>query len=417
MEIQYAVCCGIDVHKKLLVCCVREGDKTEIIECGTSTREILELSDLLLERGCEAVAMESTGSYWKPIYNIFEQAGIYTMVVNAQHMRNVPGRKTDVKDAEWISDLLYHGLLTSSYIPEKRQRELRELVSYRKSLVKTRAAELNRLQKMLEGANIKISGTISNIDGMSGRSLLDVIESGEVFDAKLYDRLLKEKKISKRLKAGKNRLIDDMNGCLSPTQFRMIREIRSHIQELENHIRQLNQDIDDSMNDEEKEDAKRLETVPGISDSSSKIILAVIGTDMSRFPTARHLSSWAGLCPGNHESAGKKKNGRTNKGNKLLRTTLVICAHSAVTRKDCYYSALYNKIAAHRGKKRAIVAVAHSMLQAIYYILKKKEPYMELGADYYASKNREGKIKGFVKKLSALGVIVPETEIQKALAV
>lgn len=407
MENLYAVCCGIDVHKKLIVACLRKGSKTEVRSYGACTSDLMSLADWLTDNNCEAVAMESTASYWKPVYNILEASDLHPIVVNAQHMKQVPGRKTDVKDAEWISDLLAHGLLTPSYIPSRAQRELRELVSYRKSLVKTKGAELNRLQKMLEGANIKLSGTVSDINGKSANALLDYILSGNKFTEASYDELLKSKRITKRLKATKRQLVEDLNGFLSPVQIKMMQELRTHIQELDHHIAELDQDINEHMNDEEKKAAEWIQQIPGIGDDSSKIIISVIGTDMSRFPTGKNLASWAGLCPGNHESAGKKKSGRTTKGNKLLRTTLVVCAHSAVQKKDSYFYSLYCRISAHRGKKRAIVAVAHAMLIIIYNMLKTGEAYEELGADYHEQKNKEGRIQSYVKKLQHLGIEIP----------
>lgn len=252
MERLYAVCCGIDVHKKILVACLRTKQSTEIRSFGASTQDLLDLVDWLTANQCEAVAMESTASYWKPVFNILEGYDLNPMVVNAQHMKQVPGRKTDVKDAEWISDLLMNGLLKPSFIPNRRQRELRELCRYRKSLIVDLGAEKNRLQKMLEGANIKLSGTISDINGKSGKALLDYIVSGEIFDDEAYERLLAEKLISKRLKAPKKQLIKDMQGCISPIQAKMIKVIRTHISELEAHIKELNDDISNHLNEEEE---------------------------------------------------------------------------------------------------------------------------------------------------------------------
>lgn len=404
MEQLYAVCCGIDVHKKLLVACLREKDKNTVRKFGASTKEIISLTDWLSEHQCEAVAMESTGAYWKPVYNLLESSGLNPIVVNAQHMRNVPGRKTDVKDSEWIADLLQHGLLTPSFIPSRAQRELRELVSYRKSLIKTRAAELNRLQKMLEGANIKLSGTISNVNGMSGKNILDHLLEGKAFTEETYDQMVAKKLISKRLKAPKEKLVEDLNGVLSPVQMKMMKEVRKHIEELDQHTDELSQEIEDHMSGESKEICKRIEDIPGLGKDSSELIVAVIGTDMDRFPTDRHLCSWAGICPGNHESAGKRKTGRTNKGNKALKSTLVVCAHSAVMAKSSYFYSLYMRIAAHRGKKRAIVAVAHAILRVIYHMIKEGTSYVELGASYHNELNKERKISDCLKRLASLGV-------------
>ena len=403
MEKIYDKCCGIDVHKKLIVACLRSGRKNEIREFGTSTKEILSLTDWLMGENCEMIAMESTGSYWKPIYNIIESCGLQAIIVNAQHMKAVPGRKTDVKDAEWIADLLQHGLLKASYIPDKAQRELRELVCYRKSLIEDEARELNRLQKMLEGGNIKLSGTVSNINGKSSRNMLEVILSGEVLDLKKLESMVSEKKVSDRLKASKQKIVDDMDGVLTALQRKMIRELLKHIDELEKHIKNLSDDIDRFMDSKEKAAVKAIEGVPGIGKTSAEAIISVIGTDMSRFPTDKHISKWAGLCPGNNESAKKRNSGKTTKGNKTLKTTLGLCAHAAVKVKESYFAAQFARISVHRGKKRAYVAVAHSMLIAIYHMLRCGTTFMDLGSEYYNTFNRERKAEGCLKKLKQLG--------------
>lgn len=403
----YGKCCGVDVHKKLIVACFKQGREQEIRKFGATTRELLELAGWLTEGGCEQVAMESTGSYWKPLYNILEATGLSAMVVNARHMKAVPGRKTDVSDAEWIADLLQHGLLKASFIPEKAQRELRELVGYRKSLIKEQASELNRLQKMLEGANIKLSGTISNINGVSGRNLLEAILNGEKIDQVRLTEMRREKLIANNLKASDEQLADDLNGILTPLQKQMMRVMLKHIDELAVHIKELDDDIDLHMKEDEKAAAARIQEITGIGNTSAEVVISVIGTDMLRFPTDAHLSSWAGLCPGNNESAGKRKSGKTRKGNALLRSTLVLCAHAAVKNKNSYFFAQFQRISAHRGKKRAYVAVAHSILIAIYHILKDGVPFHDLGADYYNQFNKERKINAYLKKLKALGWQAP----------
>ena len=407
MEKVYDKCCGIDVHKKLIVACLRKGNKQEIRDFGATTRELLELADWLKEGGCEMVAMESTASYWKPLYNILESSDLNAMVVNARHMKAVPGRKTDVKDAEWIADLLQHGLLQASYIPAKDQRELRELVRYRKSLVGERGRELNRLQKMLEGANIKLSGTVSDINGKSARSILEYLITGASIDSDKYDEMYEKKVIAHNLKASKEQIIDDLNGVMTPLQRRMMKELLGHLDELNIHIKNLDDEIDNFMKPEEKQAAAVIEDVTGIGHTSAQAIISVIGTDMSRFPTDAHMASWAGLCPGNNESAGKRKSGNTRKGNALLRSTLVTCAHAATRNKSSYFYAQFTRISAHRGKKRAYVAVAHSMLVAIYHILKDGVVFKDLGADYYNQFNKERKINAYLKKLKALGWEAP----------
>ena len=403
MEKVYDICCGVDVHKKLIVACLRSGRKNEIREFGATTRELLEMAAWLNEAKCEMTAMESTASYWKPLYNVLENWGLPVMVVNAHHMKAVPGRKTDVQDAEWIADLLQHGLLKASYIPGKEQRELRELVQYRKSLIEDRSRELNRLQKMLEGGNIKLSGTVTQINGKSARNILNFITDGGYFDDAKYDEMLASKEIAHNLKASKEQIIDDLNGVLSPVQRRVMKELLSHLDELNEHIRNLDDDIDRFMKQEDQDAALAIQEIPGIAANSAQVIISVIGNDMSRFPSDRHISKWAGLCPGNNESANKRKSGKTTKGNKMLRTTLVNCAHSAVKVKTSYFSALFARISAHRGKKRAYVAVAHAMLIAIYHVLNDKVAFKDLGADYYNQFNRERKANGMLKKLKALG--------------
>lgn len=409
----YDSCCGIDVHKKLTVACFIRGRRQEVREFGATTRELLALVDWLLEGGCQMVAMESTGSYWKPLYNILESSGLEAMVVNAQHMKAVPGRKTDVRDSEWIADLLQHGLLTASFIPDRAQRELRELVGYRKSLVQDKNRELNRLQKMLEGANIKLSGTVSDINGKSARCILESLASGEAIDSAKYDELLAGKKISGRLKASKEQILDDLNGVMSPLQRQMMRIILSHIDELEAHIRELDGRIDDHMKPDEKKAVDAIKDVTGLGVDSARIIISVIGTDMGRFPTDANIASWAGLCPGSNESAGKRRSGKTRKGNRLLRTTLITCAHSAANSKKSFFHAQFQRISAHRGSKRAYVAVAHSMLIAIYHILKDGVAFQDLGADYYNQFNKERKINSYLKKLKALGWAVPGTTAEQ----
>ena len=409
MEKVYDKCCGIDVHKKIIVACFVYGRKQEIKEFGATTRELLELSDWLQKGGCEIAAMESTGSYWKPLYNILESVGLKAIVVNAQHMKAVPGRKTDVKDAEWIADLLRHGLLKASYIPSKEQRELRELVGYRKSLIADKTRELNRLQKMLEGANIKLSGTVSSIDGKSARNILKLLVQGEKIDVSKLEELKNQKLIASNLKASYEQLAEDLNGVMTKLQRQMMKELISHIDELDKHIENLNEQIDDHMNLDEKKAVNEIKKVTGIGEDGAKAIVAVIGTDMDRFPTDAHLASWAGLCPGNNESAKKRRSGKTTKGNKLLRTTLVVCAHAAVKVKSSYFYAQFKRISAHRGKKRAYVAVAHSMLIAIYHILKDGIEFEDLGSEYYNQFNKERKINAYLKKLKNLGWELPTT--------
>ena len=415
MDVMYSVCCGVDVHKKILVCCLMRGRRKETREFGASTRELIELSSWLRENGCEMVAMESTASYWKPLYNILEAEDIPAMVVNAQHIKALPGRKTDTLDAEWIAELLRHGLLRASYIPSKPQRELRELLTYRKSLAADAASEQNRIQKMLEGGNIKISGTISSIIGKSGQQLLSCIIDGEAITADDIRGMINDGLVSSRLKATPEELADDLNGVLTPVQRKMISICLEHIAYLNKRIDEIDSIIDDNLSSGMQELVELLREIPGVGESSAKTILSVIGTDMSRFPTASHLASWAGVCPGNNESAGKRRSGKTRKGNSLLRTTLVLCAQGASRAKGSFFSAQYSRLMIRRGKNRAKMAVAHSLLIAIYYIIRDHVPFHDLGEDYYNRFNTESKIKMYIKKLEDLGVSV-NVEAAPALA-
>lgn len=318
-------------------------------------------------------------------------------------MKAVPGRKTDVKDSEWIAELLQHGLLKASYIPNRDQRELRELISYRKSLIADRTRELNRLQKMLEGANIKISGTLSDINGMSSRAILKELLKGKTITKEDLEQMKKDKIIHHQLKADLDQIAKDVNGFITPVQNKMMTELLKHVDELTVHIKNLDDDIDNHMKEDEKQAVEMISGVTGIGPDSAKAIISVIGTDMSRFPTDGHISSWAGLCSGDNESAKKRRSGRTRKGNMLLKTTMIICAHSAVKRKSSYFYAQYQRLSLRRGSKKAYVAVAHSMLIAIYHVLKNGVAFKDLGAEYYNHFNRERKINSYLKRLHALG--------------
>lgn len=399
MQRVYERCCGIDVHKKLIVACFRNGNKAELCKFDTLTQSIKELGNWLVENECQMVAMESTGPYWKPIYNILELLNLDIIVVNAHHMRNVPGRKTDVKDAEWIADLLQHGLLKASYIPDKEQRDLRDIVRYRKNLVDERARELNRLEKTLEGANIKLSSYVSELTGASSRKLIEQSLVGEITQENIGDL------IHSSMQSKKAELIRAMDGVISPIQKHLVKAILDHIDDMTERIK----DLDNIINSQMKgyEDAiKKIDEITGIGKRSAEVIISEIGTDMSRFPSDAHICSWSGLCPGNSESAGKRKSGRTNKGNKNLKSTLVQCAKSAQKDKESFFYAQYQRLVVRRGANRATVAVAHSMLIAIYHILKDNVAFKDLGSNYYVKFNTESKVKYYAKKLQDLGVPV-----------
>ena len=397
MRVVYRRCCGIDVHKRVIVVCLFKGNKKELREFGTTTSDIKSLANWLTDEKCEMIAMESTGSYWKPLYNLFELLDLDAMVVNAAHMKALPGRKTDIKDAEWIADLLRHGLLRASFIPDREQREMREIARYRKSLVEERAREVNRLQKMLEGANIKLDSVVSDIQGKSSRKLLDKILSDKHPDSSEVAEL-----IDQRMHRNLDKIMLSIEGITTPLQRRLFVQVLGHIDDMTKRIADMDNIVNEYMAEYEKA-IVAIDEVPGIGRQSAQVILAEIGVDMSRFPSAAHLCSWAGVCPGNNQSAGKRKHGKTRKANKTLKTTLVQCAQSAKNVKSSYFSAQYQRIAARRGKKRATVAVAHSILIAIYYVLKNDVPFRDLGADYYDNYNREHKIRGYLKRLHSLG--------------
>lgn len=398
MEVVYRCCCGIDVHKSLIVACLRTGGKQELREFGTMACEIKALANWLTEAGCEMVAMESTGSYWKPLYNLFELLNLDAIIVNAGHMKAVPGRKTDVKDAEWIADLLQHGLLRASFVPDRAQRELRELTRYRKSIIEERSRELNRLQKVLEGANIKLGSVVKDIQGKSARRLLERLAAGEAMDdCGEISKLLHHSLLPKL-----DEIMASPDGIITPLQQELLAQILDHISDLDRRIHKLDGMAETYMAQSQPE-IMELCQMPGIAQRSAEVILAEIGTDMRRFPSEAHLCSWAGVCPGNHKSAGKRYHGRTRKGNPTLKSMLVQCAKSASRSKGSYFSAQYQRIAARRGKNRAAMAVAHSMLIAIYHILKNKVPFRDLGSDYFDGFHREHKIRSYLKRLQALG--------------
>lgn len=398
LDVIYNTCCGIDVHKMKLVACLRKGRKREIKEFSATSKEIKAMAKWLKSNQCEMVAMESTSVYWKPLVNIFEMEGLDFMVINARDYKNVPGRKTDIQDSEWISGLLRHGLLRSSFIPSREQRELREAVRYRKKMTEERARSLNRLQKLLEGANIKISSLVSDINGKTAMNLLDyVLNNDEEIDENQAKKL-----IITRIKASVEDVVEAMEGIITSFQRKMMQKVIGHIHWMTEQIAEMDVMVAEYMT-EYTEAVERLQTIPGIAKTNAEIILAEIGMDMNQFPTAGHLSSWAGLSPGNNESAGKRKNGKTTKGNKILKSTLAQAAQSAARNKKSFFHAQYQRLAMKRGKNRATIAVAHSMLISIYHMLKNGEDFKDLGSDYYNQFNTEKKAHSYIKKLGALG--------------
>jgi transposase len=358
----------------------------------------------LKEAGCEKVAMESTGVYWKPVYNILEIEGIPSIVVNASHMKAIPGRKTDVNDAEWIADLLRHGLLRASFIPEKDQREYRELVRYRSSRTDERAREINRLQKMLEGMNIKLGDFVSNITGKSASKFLDLaLKNDELTDEQIMEAS------HGNLKASLDELKESLSGIITPMQRELVTIVLDVIAEQTTQIAKIEALIKKYTNETYEEAAKKLEAMPGVGKKSAQAIIAEIGVDMSRFPTASHLCAWAGVVPGNNESAGKRKSAKSRKGNKHLKKTLTQCATSAAKNKNSFFHAQHQRLVVRKGSNKATIAVAHTMLIAIYYILSGNE-FKDLGVEYYSKFNRDKKIQSHLKQLQKLGWNPPEVK-------
>lgn len=402
MQVVYESCCGLDVHKKTVVACLRTGTTREVRTWGTMTGELLEMITWLQDQHCTMVAMESTGSYWKPIYNLLEAAAMPAMVVNAQHIKAVPGRKTDVKDAEWIADLLRHGLLRPSFIPDRDQRELAEVVRYRRSLVEMRTSEVNRIQKVLEGANIKLRSVISNVVGVSGRAMLTGLIAGEGTPEELATRAHPTLRASHEdLARALSGVVGDHQRWLLARQLRLIEQLNEHIAETEAEItRRLAQ---------EAEVVERLTTIPGVGWHIAHEIVASIGTDMSRFPTHRHLASWAKLCPGLHESGGRKGRAGIGPGHQLLRASLTEAARS-LGRSQTYLGAQHRRIAQRRGKNRAAVAVAHSILIIAYYVIRDGTTYKDLGANYFDERDKEKVIRRCTQRIEQLGKKVTVTD-------
>src|SRR4051812_1057723 len=400
MEVVYTHCCGIDVHKAMVVACViapgASGQpQKEIRTFGTLTDELLGLRDWLTETGCTHVAMESTGVYWKPIWNLLE-GSFDLLLANAQHIKAVPGRKTDVRDCEWIADLLRHGLLRASFVPNREQRETRELTRYRQALVRERSREVQRVQKTLEGANIKLGSVASDILGQSGREILTRLVGGSTDTVALAD--LAQGRLRKKIPELERALV----GQFGPHQRFLVARQLAHLDELDGLIAEVSAQIAERLRPFEDAIA-RLDGIPGVGRTTAEVLVAEIGTDMTRFPTDAHLASWAALCPGNHESAGKHLSGKTRKGNRALRTALTEAAQAAGRTRDTYLSAQYHRLAPRRGKKKATVAVAHSILIISYHLLKEGTSYQDLGGDFFDRRDKDALERRLISRLEALG--------------
>jgi len=413
MQVVYERCAGLDVHKKSVVACriVPDGTgswQTETRTFKTMTSDLLALADWLREAGVTHVAMESTGVYWKPVYNILD-GQFEVLLVNAKHIKFVPGRKTDVKDAQWIAELLQHGLLKASFVPDVAQRELRELTRYRRHLIQERTREINRVHKVLEDANLKLSSVASDIMGVSGREMLSAIIAGKD-DPEALAQLAKA-----RLRNKIDELEQALSGRIRESHRLLLRLHLEHIDDLNAKLEQLEAEIERLMRPFDQNNlVERLDTIPGVDKKTAQVIIAELGIDMSRFPNAKHAASWAGLVPGKNESAGRNRSARTNKANRYLKSALVQAAHAAGRSKDNYLSAQYRRLAARRGKKRAAVAVAHSILVIAYHIIKRGTEYVDLGGNYFDQRKQETVQKQLIRRLEKLGLKVTVESLNEA---
>lgn len=403
MQILLKQCAGLDVHKETVVACARRmvGGRVEHVleQFGTTTSELLRLAEWLLAQGCLHAALEATGVYWKPVWHILE-GQIELTLANAMEVRNVPGRKSDVSDAAWLADLLAHGLIRGSFVPPRPIQELRDLTRTRKQLARQVAQTTQRIEKVLEDANVKITGIITHLLGVSGRAILRALSEGETDPERLLART------NGRLKAPRERLIEGLRGAVTDHHRFQLRLYLSQISSLERLLADLDAEIARYLEPFQSQ-FKRLITIPGVSDFVASVLIAEIGTDMTHFPSAGHLISWAGLCPRMDESAGKRRNTRTRKGARWLRSTLIQAAWPAARSKGTYLQAQFLRLKSRRGAKKAAVAVAASILTAAYHILKDEGVvYLDLGGDYFDRRDKKRAAQRLVKRLQNLGYTV-----------
>ena len=407
-EVVNARCCGLDVHKETVVACVRmtsPGGRVEheVRTFGTTTKGLLELGDWLSASGVNIVAMESTGVYWKPVWNLLEGRCtaegelIQLMLVNARHIKNVPGRKTDVKDCQWIAQLLAAGLLSPSFVPERPQRELRDLTRQRAQLIGDKAKVANRLQKFLEDANIKLASVASDVLGASGRDMLRALIQGKMTPAQMAD--LARMKLRVKIP----QLIEALTGGVNEHHRFMLKTVLDQVEYFEKQIGLFDQRIEQVMTPLELAAVEKLDEIPGFDKRAAQNVLAEIGTDMNRFPTEDHLASWAGMCPGNNQSAGKRKSGRMTQGNKWLKRTLNQTAWAGSRTKASYFKAQFQRLSKRRGAKRAAMAVGHSQLGVIWHLLKHDKKFVDLGVDYFEKNSSKSLQQRLIDKLKRLG--------------
>jgi transposase len=401
MEVVYPCCCGLDVHKASITACVLSVERggrarKEKRRFGTFTVDLLALVDWLHACGVTHVAMEATGVYWKPVWNVLEGHFTDVLLVNAQHIKAVPGRKTDQKDSEWIADLLQHGLLRGSFVPPRPTRELRDLTRYRVSLTEECNRVANRIQKVLEDANLKLASVATDALGASGRAMLRALLAGEDNPATLAE--LAKGLLRHKIPALRQALV----GRVTDHHRFMLRQLLDDLEHTEAKMVTVEEEIDRRLRPAQR-DVARLCTIPGVDRVTAWGLLSEIGLNMAQFPSAAHLASWAGMCPGNFESAGKRLSGKTRKGSAVLRRHLCQAAWAVSTKKNTYLSALFRRIAARRGKKRATMAVGHAILVIAFHLLNRQTTYVDLGHDYFDRRSADAVRRSLVKRLQGLG--------------
>lgn len=412
MQVVYHICCGIDVHAKFLVACLLQDGKKEIRRFSTNTSDLVKLRDWLFSAGCSRVAIESTGVYWKPVFNILEPC-LKVILVNPEHVRALRGRKTDVKDCVRLAELLSVDLLQPSFIPPAHIRHLRELTRYRESLVRTRAAMVNRIQKVIESGNIKLAQVASDVMGASGRAMLRALAAGETEAGRLAE-LAKGK-----LKQKRAELQQALDGQMNQAQCYVLGELLDRVKELEAALMKVNSQIQQAISDKQHpellEGWQLLQDIPGYGPVVAEVVIAEIGVNMREvFPTAGHLCSWAGVCPGNKATGGKRLSGKTRRANRYLRSVLIEASCAASRKKESHLSAMYGRLVRRLGKKKTLMAVAHALLVITYHVLDRKQPYKELGADYYERQQPSRQRAYLVRRLESLGYKVSLEELTGA---
>lgn len=410
MDVLHARCAGLDVHKDTVVAGVRLAGggsiKTEVRSFGTTTPDLLALSAWLAEQGCTHIAMEATGVYWRPVWHILSDGDFTLTLANAAHVKNVPGRKTDVADALWLADLLAHGLIRPSFVPEAGTQEMRALLRTRKQLVREQASHVQRMQKTLEDANLKLSSVLTNIMGKSGRAIIEALIAGNTEP----DHLLCL--VQRGVKAAPEKIMAALTGRITDRHRFLLRLHLRQIDALDDALSEIDAEVERGL-DPFRQAVSQLRTIPGVSDLTAQVIVSEIGTDMGRFPTAGHLISWAGLCPRNDESAGKRRSNRLRHGAPWLKTTLVQCAWAATRKKASYLQAQFQRLRHRRGPKKAVCAVAASILTAAYHMLRDGTFYQDLGADYFRKTTPEAIAARLAAQITRLGfdcVVTPAAE-------